>query len=387
MPVYAAEKNLRQEEEKILKQKTQAAEKKLHQEVQTAERKRKQETQAAEKKLRQEAQAAERKRKQDAEKKLRQETEETAKKQTMEENIRSLLSRINTMQSMEGMFTKLLFTHNTPLSVLYKMVTVDEKYIRCCSHGSPMGRGAQFRYGLDSQYGDVIFVMKNDFWHNMKGVDMYGAITDYPVILHIFKNDPPLSYDDNNREKLQQMLIDDAGQYDFRSPTTNLTGDQCCEKEWPTSWCNFRLHLGTNVDLTFVDKVYVPYWVTIHPELLPSTIDSQMFIKLLTNQLPIFSDGKPNPLNGKFNTYGPPDPIAHYYYINLDRMNGRDQLAFTIYGQFKLRSTVQTIQTKREPYMYGNSSTIAISEESFIQMEKLYMIDLVEHGMVKKTNL
>ena len=70
------------------------------------------------------------------------------------------------LPSFMGIINLLFFTHNTMVAVLYSMVnSPDAHFIRSTDqYGNLISRGAQFRYGVDSQYGGVVFVMKNNFW-------------------------------------------------------------------------------------------------------------------------------------------------------------------------------------------------------------------------------
>lgn len=66
---------------------------------------------------------------------------------------------------------KLLFTHNTNIPNGLNMLTGEFKNLRCCEDdGTPIGLGIQFRHGLDSQYGEIKFIMKDGFEKNKMGI-------------------------------------------------------------------------------------------------------------------------------------------------------------------------------------------------------------------------
>lgn len=68
---------------------------------------------------------------------------------------------------------QLLFTHNTNISNGLKMLSGEYKNLRCCEDdGRPIGLGIQFRHGLDSQYGEIKFIMKKNFEKNKKGIQV-----------------------------------------------------------------------------------------------------------------------------------------------------------------------------------------------------------------------
>lgn len=289
---------------------------------------------------------------------------------------------------MNNIFQTLLFTHNTPITTLYKIISSGSNYIRCCQEsGHPIGKGAQFRYGLDSQYGDVIFIMKPNFWENKKGVlpNLNGpsVITQNPVIGHIFRDDF-VEFKPENEKKIEKWALDEAKNYNFRQPTGKLNGDECTQNTWNVSWCNLQLHLGDNIDLSQVDKVYVPKWLKTYSYAFASNpnlqFDKDILIKLVNNSLPLLPNGQSNHLNGKFNYYGPESPQDHYLEIT-DKLK-QDQLSDYIYGTIQptnVPSTDINVQTKREIQPRGSSSTLFLSESAFLNLQKLYMLDLVRY--------
>ncbi|KAJ1412271.1 hypothetical protein B484DRAFT_402359, partial [Ochromonadaceae sp. CCMP2298] len=123
------------------------------------------------------------------------------------------------LPSFKGLVKFLFFTHNTLISVLYQMFTTPGcQYIRGLNReGLPIKKGAQFRHGLDSQYGDVVFVMERDFWTDMQGVTpkSKGARrTPNPVFGHFYRRDF-VQYKDKHTAEVQGWLGRDAQQFDY----------------------------------------------------------------------------------------------------------------------------------------------------------------------------
>ena len=276
-----------------------------------------------------------------------------------------------------GTFEKLLWTHNTPYETIYKMMTGEyDREIRCCTpNGEPFERGAQFRWGLDSQYGDILFVMEpGDWWKNLKGVEMnpYGGpaqIVDSPVIGHFFKDDFT-QYKGEGRDEIEKMMLEDAHMYGHRPHTARGSGAECNQNEWDLSWCNLQLHSGTTIPLTKVEKVLFPRWMITDNDSIKSMTNGFEFINMVSNILPTFPDGSPNPLNGKFVPYGPEKKVDAYQYIRNEDFDKEWNQEW--YGDLDITKYSTYGNTARDPSVHGNSSRLAVSTEAFEDAEKIY---------------
>jgi hypothetical protein len=302
--------------------------------------------------------------------------------------------------SFKGLVKELLFTHNTLISVLYAIVTkADTRYIRCCtSEGYVINKGAQFRYGVDSQYGDVIFVMKKDFWRDLKGVDFRRHIVlDYPYVGHSHKRDFIENFGDGNINLVDRWLEIDASYYDFRRPPEPGVrignGKECKESHWDFSWCNIQLHIGENVGLHHVEKVYAPAWI-VHDnvtiaKIADSGVNATLLQRLVTNNLPNYPGGDcaTNPLNGLFHLYGPPLAGDHYYKIQRDRSKiEEDAVSHHTYGAIQLKDRSAAAEQRVPTYRHGghSTSTVFLHEAAFRNVEVKYMADLIGRNMTKQ---
>jgi hypothetical protein len=268
------------------------------------------------------------------------------------------------------------------------------RHIRCCNPPALPGgnvtivnRGAQFRHGLDSQYGDVVFVMKRHFWRSMNGTDYHGhEILPYPTLGHFYKRDFVQYHGEGNVYIADRWMEKDARLYSIRPPTYELSGKECKHREWNMSWCNLQLHLGQNVDFTHVHKVYVPAWIIYDHATMDIAakkgLNSTLLRALVTNTLPFFptGDNARNPLNGKFSFYGPKSADAHYHMIRKTRSKIIDSgVSRAIYSHICPPNTSYTIQTNR--VKYGTSSPLYMNEVSFTDLELKYIADLVANNM------
>lgn len=292
------------------------------------------------------------------------------------------------LASFASVINYLLFTHNTFLSVLYSMVTSnDSRHIRCCdSEGTILNRGAQFRYGIDSQYGDVAFIMKPDFWRNMKGSDHKNrGPKEHVVVGHFYKKDFLEYTGEANIYLVERWLENEARIYDYRPETSGLTGKECKQGTWNVSWCNIQLHIGENVGFEHVEKVYAPAWILYDNDTVAKIehngVNTTLLRLLVSNQLPNypFGDQAPNVLNGRFQLYGPPRAEKHYHLIEKDRgkYRGKGQ-SNSFYEHIEPVSEPFKIQTHRHS---ASSSAISIHEHAFVDLQVRYMADLVERNM------
>ena len=300
----------------------------------------------------------------------------------------------NPWPSVKNLVKYLLFTHNTLLSVLYSMiVSTDTRYIRCCDfNGHIHNLGAQFRYGLDSQYGEIVFIMKPDFWKGMKGVNYKSkSQVEHIVAGHIHQHDFIEYAGPGNENLIDRWLEMDAMNYDFRKPITPGShfgsGKECKHHDWAYSWCNIQLHIGENVGFEHVEKVYVPTWLISDTGTIKKIEEKGVNITLLrllvTNQLPNYpyGDQAPNPLNGRFRLYGPPRASHHYHIIQKERHKLlEDPLSHHTYEAIELAedSGNQTIPTSR--HAAHSSSTVFMHERAFRDLEVRYVENLIRHG-------
>ncbi len=88
-----------------------------------------------------------------------------------------------------GEYTKLLWTHRTPIATGIQFILGAYKNIRGCQDAADSnsqvicGVGAQFRYGLDLNYGEVVLIMKDDFWQGMRGfVPTSKNFANFPIL-------------------------------------------------------------------------------------------------------------------------------------------------------------------------------------------------------------
>jgi hypothetical protein len=300
------------------------------------------------------------------------------------------------LPNFKGLVKYLFFTHNTLVSVLYTIITsFGPKHLRCCNEaGMAINKGLQFRHGLDSQYGDIIFVMKNDFWLSMKGTHSHThEILPHAWIGHIFKDDLVEYHNENDKFIVERWLEKDARLFDFRRPFpvgSNINehpgGHECRHREWNVSWCNLQVHLGENVNFSHVEKVYAPAWILYDNKTMARIRSNGLNVALLralvSNQLPNFPNGEQeeNHLNGKFHLYGPPIANNHYFSIrkNKERIV-HDYIANHTYGTILPKSNNFTIATYRQST--HSTSTMYLHEEAFIDLEVKYMADLVACNM------
>lgn len=317
--------------------------------------------------------------------------------------VSSIRVDIDNKLSMRDAFDRLLWTHNTPYETLHKMIAGEYKReIRCCEDdGSPYKLGAQFRYGLDSQYGDIVFVAKaGDWWKSMKGVarndfDANGAppLVENPVLGHLFQEKDFLQYDQWNKERIDTSLRRDAQLFDFRPHDATGSGLECMRGEDSVfTWCNTQMHLGSSVPLDLIGTVLAPRWIVDDKAALSMVPNSGALVNMVTNNMPVFPDGTKNELDGKFVLYGPSIAENHYEYIRsagaFRKMYGAadPDAAFNatylpFISDFDGRRTSYG-STARSPALFGNSSRMAMSAAAFDEATQIYMNMLVDADYV-----
>jgi hypothetical protein len=295
--------------------------------------------------------------------------------------------------NVKGMFKSLLFTHNTPLNVALNMFAGKYTFIRGVEKSTfggiyPVGRGAQFRWGIDSQYGEVILVMKPDFWKKYnKGVRMDGfdsRIVDGVVFTDFWKPDQSgLPYQMTESEIIKSgQLQTEAKNFGFRDMVTPDKVNHCSAKDRPNlTWCNIQLHIGDNVDLSNVLAVLVPRYLLNVKE------------KWGGMDIPELIKSPTNPFHDRIIFYGPDDagppigPHSHYS-IALKYLKKRDPIYDKILKGYTVAdqpmSHLEDIAVDKGLHrsrIGGHSSMIGLSQEAFVDAQKHYMYLLGAKGM------
>ena len=175
-------------------------------------------------------------------------------------NIEEKMELVETKERHPGLFDELLWTHNMPLSVFYDiMVSDNDEFHRLKATGDTDDKRLFFRYGVDSQYGDVIFVMKPGFLYRY---GKYDSMMNY-----FFRDRWKIWYKD---KEVRQKLKKDANMFSYRimkkkwkNQYTEYSGLECSNNEWINSWCNMQLELSTDVFFDDVLYVLLPEWINI----------------------------------------------------------------------------------------------------------------------------
>lgn len=290
-----------------------------------------------------------------------------------------LLNMVKHEKDTTGRFKKLLWTHNTPYVSLIDMLAHNTPYIRCCVDGKPYGRGAQFRYGLDSQYGDIIFIMKaGDKWYkDISGVSLNEEFTENPAVGRFFDDSFPIE-DYHSPSTIRKFLSNEARNYTFRSPTIRGDGTECVIPPLPKlSWCNSQMHLGENVSFDNVYKVLVPRWLEkdfkIHDNVY---VDRIIFNDWIHGPIryPNRNVVKEfNKLREKVEFYGPSDIQEFYDYVHPSLGSNYEGYDYSL--------NKSDTHTRRNPSILGNSSKISLSAKAFREAEKIYMRCLIENKL------
>lgn len=304
--------------------------------------------------------------------------------------------------NVRGMFSSLLATHNTTIDVALNMFLGKYGYIRGVEkrgdHVFPSGRGAQFRWGVDSQYGDVIFIMKPEFWKRYtKGVIEEGSygprITDGVIFTNIWNGRQRT--EDAGAKELASTLNKEALNFGFREPkVVDLNHCHSPEDVINLTWCNTQIHIGENVSFDDIDVVLIPKylqgWATVPIEFQDVDISDILFDAQHNKTI----NGNPNPFYQKFIEYGPLSdlvpgagvPHPHYSIVLKETRRKRDP----IYDKLLKGYTVADVASSKEeePAIKGalhrsryggNSSMIGLSKIAFIDAQEQYMYRLLEH--------
>jgi len=282
-------------------------------------------------------------------------------------NVDLILPKIEDISDVSGQFKKLQFVHNTNMDTFLKMLSGEYTYIRALdAFGRPIGRGAQFRYGLDSQYGDVKLIMKPDF--NIvcsKGVTHDHIITDEPVYARI--TDLAKHY---NKSELEKELKQDALNYTFRkyANTRNFNNYECTLPK-PPSWCNIQVQLGCNITFDYIQYVILPGF--LKNMVVNTKYGSMPFSELLVkHEHPAFKDKL---------IFGPNIPPIDYYSFISERLHTTEFYAKLIKKYPTVLSDKKNIlsgvreNVRRNPMITNNSSLISVSSKAFLYEEQIYM--------------
>ena len=309
-----------------------------------------------------------------------------------------IYNKIMGHNDIRGNFYNLLFTHNTQIPTFLNMILgIYDQSIRCCYQDKAVGRGAQFRYGLDSMYGDIKFILKPRFWEKIsKGVNFNGEIIKSPYFYDLWEN---IGFDFQKDPFLQYLLVCEALNYNFRhldiknSPYFEFPG--MCQERFQkvqnnyklgldpqilddryATWCNIQLHLGENIQFSDILAVIIPKFV-LEPNLLYLTkpdgqkIDiSTVFNKLIKDKS---IDGKPNSLYDRIIVS---DVTLEDYYNNIDYKLPK-------LDSFYHQPVISSINFPNHFGMSrsgGGTSPMECSPAAFIEEEKIYMKLLIYCG-------
>jgi hypothetical protein len=322
-----------------------------------------------------------------------------------------LTQKSNNVKSMETRLHSLMFTHNTNIETFLIIMTEVDRNLKYMGD-----RGVQFRYGLDSQYGDIKFIMKkNNYLLKkvadrtkpddviVKGVDPVARKQIDNPFHYDFWNNVQYEYNNKENKKLNEKLHEEAQQYDFRSQyiakhgqkknhlfdekSGYVTTSNCAQKNKP-SWCNIQLHIGSDVSLRHVECVLVPGFV-MGPEFndiikadskftnifLKETVsDMSGLIKKYNNELVI--NGRINYLYNKILIINENNDISKHYSFIRSSNNYLNEIqeCYKVPGQYDTTNKDMLATLRCTSNMCGgNSSILATSLPNFTNEEKMYM--------------
>lgn len=303
--------------------------------------------------------------------------------------------------NVRGMFHSLLPTHNTSLDTALNMFLGNFQYIKGVEktgeHVYPVGRGAQFRWGIDSQYGEVIFIMKPQFWRNYsKGVEeSFGApkITDEVIF-----NDFWAGKQRNELEAEEQMKLE-ASYFGFREP--HVVDVEYCKNikdRKNLTWCNIQIHIGENVSLDDVETVLFPrYLGSVHnnPKFENQLVSDILFKTQFSEMIERDGVHHHNPFYQKIVEYGPllvnPKPgdiHPHYSVVLKAHRKERHNIYDSILKGYKVSDMagddLEKVAVKNALHRArwgGHSSSIGLSKLAYIDAEEEYMYKLLEHNL------
>jgi len=258
--------------------------------------------------------------------------------------VAKIFKLIEEKKSTKGKFNGLLFTHNTNLEVAINFFRGKYKAFRAIDEdtGRPQGRGAQFRWGLDSQYGEIIFVMKPNFFRKYKrGVTVNGELVNYVYFTDFW------NAIGGKEEMLKAQMITEAKKFTFRK--YKRAADDVCMKDterYNYGWCNLQIHLGEDVNLEDVHTVFIP---SMHEKRIGDI-------------------GIDHPLYGKIEYYAQNIFPYSWIYPNLQRDDN-----YSIVSDQKFDEKLAVDKGLRRNAVFGNSSRISLSQDAFDDLQQRYM--------------
>ncbi len=330
-----------------------------------------------------------------------------------------LLTKINNFENVTSEFNSLLFTHNTNIENFLKIIGIDNGNIQSLQPGD---RGVQFRYGLDSQYGEIKFIMKknnyllksfiyqkneDDIIVDGKDIIRHSVTANDPNYFNFWKRQTFIN-DNLNKElkteaKMYNFRNNDKEEYDYYNAYKNntkhiLSAWTYCiddEKKKP-SWCSIQLHLENHVDLRHVEYVIIPKFM-FSKEFQTFINDNNLFEDILKTQ-PIGEyinkmfnllekDSRANYLYNKIIINENADDYTKYYSVisesvhipkylqilkqKINSIVSADVLNGTKKGDYSEQALMY--RNKGGIYGDGNSSQLSVNIENFKFEEQLYM--------------
>ena len=264
-----------------------------------------------------------------------------------------LFSKIDAGEPVRGSFSNLMWTHNMPSDTFLNIL---DRPVKLKNLGA---RGLQFRYGLDSQYGDISFVLKNrplSYWHSKpgKGVANQGITeVDNAVFMDHWNKKQILE------TELPRYLKEEANNYGFLGEGRtreaehyhNASGACVSKSAGRPAWCNMQMQLNTDIGPKDIAAV-----------ILPGFLRSET--ARIQKQLPgvdlLFVDSVPS-------------KAYHDYY--LEPREGLEDLV----NSGSIEEAVQN-GVMRSPFVEGNSSTVSLSKQAFTEAQKVYMKYISKHA-------
>lgn len=292
------------------------------------------------------------------------------------EPLNSAEKRIN-LGNVTGLFRELLFTHNTNISSALRMFSGEYKNIRYCEQidgkSSIIGRGAQFRWGLDSQYGEIKFIMKRHFWKAYKlGVSEKNRVKKFAkhVVFRDFWGDVEFS----DGEELKNILLTQALNYNFRKKEKSNSG--FCDDQYDRtnfSWCNIQIHIGENVSFFDIDAVLIPSFVW---KMKVGFNDMEIgdFLDNVNSSLTIGQNFEPNPFYNKLIKIDCDKPSDYYAVLITPPAGGKEYEELFANPEIN-KDVLEAIKNGayRDGTYAGNSSSIAVNHEIFLMEQKEFM--------------
>jgi len=266
-----------------------------------------------------------------------------------------VLEAIENKENMHNCFKELLYTHNTTFDSFMEIFGGEEKVILA-------GRkGAQFRYGIDSQYGDVTFIMKKGFQtfcgkgKTFEGIEKGSRC--YVTIDYVVKpGNSEMCKLDKNSEK---FIKDNAKLFSFREfdKFETFSSAICMKTEYdflPT-WCNIQLHLNCNVSIDLIETIIIPGFYK-------NRVDKLVLSEDITKKI-IYIENI-----AEKNYYSCKD----YYQCIQDEHIPNEALTRRV-----SRPPDRDYKETKYP-VFGNSSKISTSPQVFDEQTKIYMKKVIE---------